>query len=161
MSGAGIQAAGASSAGFGTSTAATVQEGAFLRDTRTSKKLGARKIDPNTRDYVLDTNGRILGMNEVQHAVQMSIHTDLGSAAVQSMGQKLRTIKRITPGIEREILAILSAAVQPLVAQGLIEVVGFTHFVAGDDRNGLQRGAVYGRFKWRDLTTTQVHEELV
>jgi hypothetical protein len=161
MSGAGIQAAGTTSAGFGTPSTATVPEGAFLRDTKTGRSLGARQIDPNTRDYVLDTNGRILGVNYVRHVVQMSVHTERGSSAVQEMGHRLRTIQRITPNIEQQILTTLTEAVQSLINQGLIEVIGFTHFVAGDGVNGLNRGAVYGRFQWRDLTTNLEHTEYI
>lgn len=161
MAGAGTQKAGTSSAGFGVSESATAPGGAFLRDTRTGKSFGARQIDPRTRDYVIDEHGRALGMNAVQHAVQMSIHTERGSAAVQSMGQRLRTLDRITPNFERRMLTVLTEAVQPLVDQGLIEVLGFSHFVAGNNANGLQRGAVFGRFRWRDLTTRQEYEELI
>lgn len=161
MSGAGLQGAGLTPAGFGTPATATVPGGAFLRDTKTGKSLGARKIDPNTKDYVLDSNGRLLGVDYVRHVVQMSIHTERGSAAVQEMGHRLRLIDRITPNIEAQILATLTEAVQPLVDQGLIAVVGFSHFVAGNDANGMKRGAVYGRFLWRDLTTDEEFEEHV
>lgn len=161
MSGAGIQRAGRTPAGFGSPTDLGVPGGAFLRDTKTGKVLGVRQIDPRTRDYVLDDNGRLLGVNYVRHVVQMSIHTELGSSAVQSMGQRLRKLDRITPNFEKQILAVLTEAVTPLVTQGLVEVVGFTSFVAGNDHNGLQRGAVYGRFLWRDLTTGLAHQELV
>ena len=161
MAGAGLQAAGTTPAGFGTAPTATVPEGAFLRDTKTGKSLGARRIDPNKRDYVLDTNGRILGVNYVRHVVQMSIHTEQGSAVIQAMGHRLRTIDRITPNIENQILSMLTEAVQPLIDQGLIDVIGFTHFVAGNDLNGLKRGAIYGRFTWRDLTTKTEHEEFI
>lgn len=161
MSGAGTQPAGMSSAGYGEPSTATGISGAFLRDTKTGKSLGARKIDPLTRDYVLDANGRILGVGYVQHVVQMSLHTEEGSAVVQEMGHRLRTIERITPNVERQILAILTKAVQPLINQGLIEVLGFSHFVAGTGVNGLPRGRVHGRFSWRDLTTGQEHEEVL
>lgn len=161
MSGAGLQSAGTSSAGYGTSASATAEAGAFLRDTKTGKSFSARKIDPVARDYVLDDNGRLLGADYVQHVVQMSVHTERGSAAVQEMGHRLRTLDRITPNFERQILAVLTEAVQPLIDLGYIEVLGFSTFIAGNNANGLQRGAIYGRFKWRDLTKTTEHEELV
>jgi hypothetical protein len=161
MSGAGLQKAGLTSAGYGTPATASGIAGGFLRDTKTGEPLGARKIDPLTRDYVLDSNGRILGVGYVKHVVQMSLQTEEGSAVVQEMGHRLRTIERITPGIERQILAILTKAVQPLINQGLIEVVGFDHFVAGDGKNGVPRGRVHGRFRWRDLTTGEEAEELI
>lgn len=161
MAGAGAQAAGTTSAGFGTPATATVPGGAFLRDEKTGASLGARKIDPNTKDYVLDSNGRVLGVDYVRHAVQMTLQTERGSAVVQSMGHRLRSIDRVSPNIEQQILVVLTEAMQPLVDQGLVEVVGFSHFVAGNDANGLKRGAVYGRFRWRDLTTNQPHEEII
>ena len=159
--GAGLQGAGVTSAGFGTPSTAAVPGGAFLRDTKTGKSFGARKIDPQTRDYVLDSNGRILGVDYVRHVVQMSVHTERYSSAVQEMGHMLRAIDRITPNIEQQIFTTLSEAVQPLVEQGLVEVVGFTNFVAGTDLNGMRRGAIYGVFRWRDLTTGLAHEEIV
>lgn len=163
MSGAGLQKAGTTSAGFGTSAVATGIGGEFLRDTKTSRSFGSRKIDPSTRDYVLDDGGndRILGMNDVQHAVQMSVHTEQGSAAVTTMGHRLRTIDRITPNFESRVLSILTEALQPLIDQGLIEVVGFRGYRTGDGSNGLMRGATYGRLLWRDLTTNREHEEPV
>ncbi len=159
--GAGLQGAGVTSAGFGTPSEATEPGGAFLRDTRTGKIFGARKIDPRTRDFVIDSFGRLLGVEYVKHAMQMSLHTEKGSAAVQRMGQMLRAIDRITPNVEQRILLTLTEAVQPLISQGLVEVLGFSHFTAGNNRNGLKPGAVYGRFLWKDLTTGQEHEEIV
>jgi hypothetical protein len=161
MSGAGIQGAGTTSGGFGTSAPATAPDGAILRDTQTGRSFGARLIDPRTRGYVLDEYGRILGMNDVRQAVQLSILTEQGSSVVTSMGQRLRSIQRVTPNFEKQVLAILTEAVQPLVTQGLIEVVGFQGFTAGDGSNGLPRGAAYGRFLWRDLTSKQEYTELV
>lgn len=161
MPGAGLQGGGTTSAGLGTSASATAQGGAFLRDTKTGISHGARMIDPNTRDYVLDDNGRILGLDYVKHAVQMSIHTDRGSSAVQSMGQRLRTLDRITPNFERRVLAILTEALQPLITLGYIEVLGFDQFTAGSAANGLMPGAVFGRLRWRDLTTGEEEKELI
>jgi hypothetical protein len=161
MAGAGLQKAGTTSAGLGEYAPVAADAGAFLRDERTGKSLGARKIDPNTRDYVLDDNGRILGLDYVKHAVQMSVHTERGTAAVNTMGHRLRSLDRITPNFERRVLAVLTEALQPLIALGYIEVLGFAAFKAGDDRNGLARGAVYGRLRWRDLTTGQEHKEFV
>ncbi len=159
MSGIGLQGAGTTSAGFGTSAEATAPGGAFLRDAKTGRSLGSRKIDPRTRDYVLDENGRILGLDSVRQAVQLSVHTDRGSSAVSSVGQRLRSLDRITPNFERRVFAVLSEALQPLVDAGLVEVVSFERFKVGDNNNGLSRGAVYGRLKWRDLTSGQEHRE--
>lgn len=161
MPGAGLQSAGTSSAGFGTSASAIAQGGTFLRNTRNGESLGARRIDPNTRDYVLDENGRILGLDYVKHAVQMSVHTERGTAAVSELGQRLRELDRITPNFEKRVLAMLTDALQPLIRLGYIEVLGFSQFTIGNTANGLPPGAVYGRLKWRDLTTGEEQTELV
>lgn len=159
MSGAGVQSAGTSSAGYGSSASATPLGGAFLRDTQNGKSLGARQINPATKDYVVDTHGRTLGRNYVQAAVQISIHTTRGSSADTTLGNRLATLDRITPNFERAVLAILTDAVKPLIERGMVEVVAFKQFKPGDDRNGMIKGGVYGRFVWRDLTTGQEHTE--
>lgn len=159
--GAGIQAAGTTSAGFGVATGAVAAGGAFLRNTKNGESLGARRIDPNTRDYVLDENGRILGLDYVKHAVQMSIHTERGSSAVPNLGQRLRELDRITPNFEKRVLAVLTEALEPLIRLGYIEVLGFSQFTIGSSANGLPRGAIYGRLRWRDLTTGEEQTELV
>ena len=161
MSGAGQQAAGTTSAGLGTSAAATEFGGTFLRDDKTGASFGARRIDPRTRDYVLDSNGRALGIRDVRQMVQFALHTEHNSSAVRGFGHKLRTIDRITANFEKRVLSVLTEALQPLIRAGLIEVLGFSQFTIGDDRNGLRRGASYGRLKWRDRTTTREREEFV
>ena len=162
MAGAGNQGAGASSAGGGTPATASVPSGAFLFDPWTKASHSARKVDPHTRDYVLDKgSGRIVGVNYVRAAVQMSIHTVKRSSAIWEMGHDLPSIQRIAPNIEKQILSTLTDALGPLIRLGLVEVVGFTQFKVGDGVNGLNRGAVFGRLEWRDLTTGLEHTEVV
>ena len=159
MPGIGKQTAGSSPAGYGEAVPSTPQGGAFLRDPKTGRTLGARRINPNTRDFEVDENGRILGIDSVKHAVQMSIHCEQGSAADTRTGQRLRSLDRITPNFDKRVLSILTEALQPLITSGMIEVLGFIAFKVGDDRNGMRRGAIYGRLRWRDLTTGQEHKE--
>lgn len=159
MLGIGRQAAGSSSAGYGTPEPVATNGGSFLRDPTTGKTLGARRIDPKTKDFVLDENGRILGVDPLRHMVQMSIHTEQGSAADTNCGQRLRSLDRITPNFDKRVLAILTEALQPLVVRGMIEIVDFVSYKAGDNTNGLPRGATYGRLRWRDLSTGQEFKE--
>jgi len=161
MSGAGLQKAGRTTAGYGTSPDATTFGGGFLRDEITGETLGARLIDPRSRTFVLDENGRILGMSTVRHAVLIAVHTVQNSSAVRGLGNRLSSIQRIGPNIERQVFSILSEALRPLVQAGMVEVLGFSQFVAGDSKNGMLAGAVFGRLKWRDLTTKQTHEEFI
>lgn len=150
--GAGSQEAGTTSAGYGCGAIATGISGAFLRDVRSGESRDARYIDPTTRDYVLDEYGRLLGMSYVRQCVQLAVHTEQGSSAVRALGHRLRTLQRITRGFDRVMLGVLTEAVQHLITQGLIEVVDFNSFRAGDGKNGMLPGAVYGKFEWRDLT---------
>lgn len=161
MGGFGKQPAGSTNAGYGQPRSATAQSGALLRDTRTSESYGARKIDPVTRDYVLDTAaGRLLGMPDVQQIVHLSVHTDKGSSAVKAMGNELRKIDRITTAFERKCLSILTDALKVPIDLGYVEVLGFTAFKAGP-KDGLREGQAYGRLRWRDLTTNEEREALV
>lgn len=161
MSGSGIQRAGRTPAGFGTSTAANVFEGGFLRDEVTNATLGARLINPKTKAFVLDSNGRLLGMKSVRQAVLIAIHTVRNSSAVRDLGNRLTSIKRIGASFEKQVLDVLTEALRPLITAGLVEVVGFSQFRAGDGSNGMLPGAVFGRLKWRDLTTKQTFDEVV
>jgi hypothetical protein len=162
MSGVGQQSGGTSSSGFGDSAEATARGGSFLRDTLTGKSLGTRLINPATKDYVMDDdNGRILGQHYVQHAVQMSIATVQGSAADTEMGHRLASLDRISPNFARQVEALLTEALKPLTDRGLVEVKGFVQATVGlgGNINGLERGAIYGRLLWKDLTTGLEHKE--
>lgn len=160
MSGAGGQGAGSTGAGVGTSAGATAHGGTFLRDERTGASLGARRIDPSTRDFEIDSNGRLFGVRDVKQLVHIAVHTEHDSSAVKGFGHRLREIDRITPNFERRVLTVLTDALAPLIRTGLIEVLGFDDFRTGNGRNGLMRGATYGRLRWRDLTTRREHEEI-
>jgi hypothetical protein len=160
MAGFGNQPAGSSPAGWGTPAIADVSGGTILRDTATGKRLGSRKINPTTRDYALDENGRILGEADVRHLVQMAITTLKDSSAVRSLGLSTTGMSRITGDFERRLLGAVTDAVKHLVTGGLITVLGISQYRASVS-GGLREGRVYARFRWRDLTTSQEHEELI
>jgi hypothetical protein len=160
MAGIGIQPAGTSPAGFGTPATGTAPTGTLLQQSGGAMS-SARRIDPRTRDLVLNPHtGRVLGMNPVQQMVQLAVHTDKGSAAVREMGNELRKIDRITPNFERRCLTTLTNALKSLSDAGYIEVLGFSAFKAGR-KDGLQEGQTYGRLRWRDLTTNAEQEERI
>jgi hypothetical protein len=160
MSGFGRQPAGTSSAGWGTPGLADVPCGDILRDPATGARMGSRRIDPRTRDYALDGCGRILGDGDVRHLVQMALHTVQGSSAMRALGLNTTGMSRITGDFQRRLLGAVTTAVQHLTDAKLIEVLGISDFRSGA-QSGLREGQVYARFRWRDLTTSQEHEELV
>jgi hypothetical protein len=143
MAGIGLQPAGTSSAGFGSPSRGAEEGGVILRDTLTGASFGGRKLDPKTRDYELDDNGRLLGMPNVQQMVMLAI---MGAA------DELQSIERLNDGFERAAYAILSAACAPIVQQGLIETIGVRGLRMGV-RGGLGQGQAMYQFLWRDLTT--------
>lgn len=148
MSGAGLQGAGTTSAGFGSPTRGTEEGGAILRDETTGASFGGRKIDPSTGDYVLDENDRLVGMNNIQQLVML---------AVLNAAPALQDIDRLTDGFDRAASAILSNECQSLVDQGLIEVIGVRDVRLGA-RGGLKQGQAVYKFLWRDLTTSTDQE---
>lgn len=133
--------------GSGTSSAAPVAGGGLLINKSTNESTGSRFIDPRTKDYVLDANGKALGMNDVAQLVHVAVSTDRGSSAVRNLGQELARIDRISPNFARRVSDTLVGCVQHLVDLGLIEVVDI--FV---DTVKYVPGRAYARLVWRDLT---------
>lgn len=150
MRGAGFQPAGTSPAGFGAPTQTADSATAILPDASTGGSHGSRKINPITRDYVMNADGRLEGMNNIQQLVQL---------AVTNAEPELQRLDKLDGSFEKGVLAILSAAVAPIVAQGLIEVVGVT--VRMNESGGLKPGQAVTLFKWRDRTTNEERSETV
>jgi hypothetical protein len=148
--GTGLQGAGTTPAGFGAPTQTGRGTNVVLPDMSVGGSHGSRKINPITRDYVMNDDGRIEGMNNVQQLVQL---------AVTNAEPELMRLDRLDAGFEKGMLAILSAAVAPLVAQGLIEVVGVS--VRMNEAGGLKPGQAVTLFKWRDRTTSEERSESV
>ena len=146
MAGFGSAPFGAFPYGIGTPSVAPELGGSVLRDETTGEITGSRKIDPVTKDYVLDDNGRILGMADTKQLVLLAVATDKGTSAMRSLGQDLRSIDRITSNFTRRVDVTLRAAVQHIVDRELIEVIGTEVQV-------LRPGVAFARLRWRDLST--------
>lgn len=145
MSGFGSQPAGSSPYGLGTPATAPSQAGGIFVDPATGLSTGSRLIDPATRDYVYDENGRAVGMSDVQQLVFLAVSTRKGSAAMRELGQELEKIDRITANTARRVDVTMRDAVQHLVSRGLIAVTGTTVEVVGSSR-------IQMSLLWRDLT---------
>jgi hypothetical protein len=148
--GAGFQPAGTTPAGFGAPTQTGHGSNVVLPDPVIGGSHGSRKINPLTRDYVLNDEGRLEGMNNVQQLVQL---------AVTNAAPQLQEIDRLDGGFERAVLAILTAAVAPIVAQGFIEVLGVSTRM--NAAGGLKGGQAVTVFQWRDRTTNEELDEVV
>ncbi len=147
--GAGFAPAGFSPAGSGTPATGPDEGGCIQRDTLTGKKLGARLIDPVTRDCVYDANGRALGMSGTRQRVQLALSTRKYSSAMLTLGEELAKIKRITANFSRLVRDAVTGALQHLLDENAIEIIAIT-----TERVGQTSGFTHVR--WRDLTT---HEE--
>lgn len=141
--GAGLQPAGNTQSGTGMHVPATLPGGALLSSDDGSEILGSRKIDPRSGDYVMNSDGRLVGMPNVRQLVQLAV---MGSAP------KLEELDRLNDGFEIAASAILTAACQPIVAMGLIEVIGVRRVLMGPP-DGLRNGQAIVRFCWRDIST--------
>lgn len=159
-SGFGSQPFGSSPFGIGAPVVPDSMPGRVLRSESTGDALGARLIDSVTKDYVFDADGRALGMPGVLQQVQIAVSTESGSSAMRDLGHELGSIDVITPGLERRVDTQLRSAVAHLVAQGAIEVLGVSTFLAGPD-DGLRPGQAHARFRFKDLTTGQTYGVLV
>lgn len=146
MSGFGSQPAGSSPYGIGTPAVATGLGGKILRDSSTGRSTGSRALDPTTKTYLLDSNGRILGMDDLQHLVLMAVSTEKGSSAMRELGHELRKIERITSNFQQRVASTLTAAVQHLVRRKLITVVGVSVQL-------VRPGVAKAILEWRDTAT--------
>lgn len=117
---------------------------------------GSRRIDPVTKNYVLDSTGRIAGMKNVHQLVLMAVSTTKGTAAMRALGHEFRKIDRISANLLRRIDDTIRGAVNHLVTRGLIEVVSTSAEVS-------QPGRAFARLRWRDLTSgsSRVEDTLV
>jgi hypothetical protein len=145
MSGFGSQPFGSSPYGLGTPAVATDLGGATLAD-QNGVQQGSRRIDPLTKDYVLDDTGRIAGMANTHQLVLLAVSTTKGTAAMRTLGHELKKIERISANFVRRVDTTLRACVQHLVLRGLIEVVGTSVQVA-------RPGVGFAKLNWRDLTS--------
>lgn len=157
--GIGAQPAGSSGAGYGVASSAIPLKGRITPND-IGRSTGARFIDARKGDYVINEDGRCIGMTPGQQAVYLAAKTVRGTSAVKSMGQTLSEIEVITENAKSAVEQKLNEALQPAVDGGLITIVDFDNFKAGP-RDGLIPGRMYGRLRWRDLSTSKEHTEYV
>lgn len=146
MAGAGFQPAGSTPAGYGAPLQASTSASATLPGASTVA-VGSRYIDAKTRDYVLE-EGRILGMNNVQHMVQL---------AVTNAAPDLQKLEKLDSSFERGVRAVLIAALAPLAAS--VDFLGVS--VQIGRAAGLAPGQAVTTMRWRDRTTSVEYSETI
>lgn len=145
MSGFGSQPFGSTPYGIGQPADVDPNGGKILADEFTGESRGSRRLDPRSKDYLVDSFGRIRGMPNVQQLVLLAVSTELGSSSVRELGQELKKIERITNTFARRAASTMGAALQPLVDQGLIEVQSVTSTILANGRAAI-------RVTWKELT---------
>jgi hypothetical protein len=149
VSGFGSQPFGSSSFGIGTPALAPFPGGALLRDSATGVSTGSRRIAG--KDYVIDANGRIEGMNDLQQLVLIAVTTVLNSSAMPGLGQSLASISVIGNNFERRVADVLKKSLEHLTSRNLIAIVSIRV------RRLKTPGAASIRLQWRDVATQKVY----
>lgn len=150
MLGAGFAPAGTSPAGIGAPSTASAPAGSVFRDPYTGAIRTGRRIDPRTRQYVFDSNGRIEGIDTVPQLVQMAMSTEKGSSAMVSLGHELKKVTEITDNFDRRIRDTIDGALDALVKQVMVRIDSV-------DVERIGTSGAYIHVRWTDRTTGQEH----
>lgn len=149
MSGLGNGPIGTMPYGVGTPNTSAGNTGKPLVDAN-GVAQGSRYIDQFARDYVMNTDGRLVGQDNVEHLVLMAVLTVRSSSAVPTLGLE-EPSGVIGINFEREREAQVRSAFADLVKRGLITIVS----VKTDRTNR----PVLTRIVYRDLTTNSEPKE--
>lgn len=150
----GLAPIGTSPYGIGTPAATAPLGGAPLTGTD-GVRQSARSIDLGTRQYTYDATGRAKGDSPVHQMMQLVATTDVGSSAVNVMGNGIRSIKDVTPNIVQRVRSIYQAAYARLVSRGLITLNAIDVDVVPVQSGGVR---VLTTIRYTDLTTGQDQE---
>ena len=143
MPGFGTTPFGSGPYGIGTPATSSTNEGKPLTDAK-GVRFGSRYINPRTRQYEMNANGRYVGMSSVQQLVELAALTLIGTSAMQALGEDAPSgvigtnyVARTTEAIER--------AFARLVREKLIEINSID--IRPESR------PVFRLVRWTDLTT--------
>ena len=136
--GAGLSPAGFVPAGYGQVDTALAPNQVPLPDPKTGLSDGGRLINPRTGDYEFTTDGRLVGMPNVQQLVLLAVaNIDLSSLAERP------------PGFLNKLTNLVATAFAPLVQQKLVRLVNVVLPPVGNPDGALAIA------NWIDLTTGQ------
>jgi hypothetical protein len=146
--GAGACPVGSSAAGYGVPDRAFAPNNAMLPGIRTGLSQSGRFIDPTTKSYAFQADGRLKGVSTVPQLVQIALSTVLGSSAVATLGQTFSLIAEKGPDYQRRVTSAIESALANVVKQRLVQIVSVDVqlYPAAPD-------AGVATLKWRDLTT--------
>lgn len=148
MSGAGDSGAGGAPYGIGTPTTTSGREGLVFTG-EDGAQYGSPWIDPQTRQYVFDTNGRRKGMPNVRHLVETVALTLKDSSSLRGYGMPGPAGTIDSNFVARREVEIRQAF-KTLVDSKIIEIVAIKIEVKGSRSNE--------QMQWRDVDSGEVSE---
>lgn len=148
MTGAGLAPAGTFLAGFGYQETPARDRSQALTDDF-GRRHGARYIDPLTRRYAIDANGRYKGMSNIAQLVELAFLTQAGSSSMPALGLAPAG-GVISNGFVAERKEAIRNALSSLTQSGLVELVSIDVDIS--------RRPTMTLVRWRDLTTSTEQE---
>lgn len=130
--------------GLGTPATSSANAGVLLPNDK-GETQGSRYINPRTRQYEYDSNGRAKGMPNVQQLVELALLTVRGTSAQTDLGVEEPSGVIGANFVERRKTSI-NQALSRLVTDKMIEVLSVDVDV--------DRRPIFTLVRWRDLTTS-------
>jgi hypothetical protein len=132
--------------GYGTPPVAPSPDGPLFADATLGTTGTGRFIDPVTRQYVFDANGRIAGQGTVPQKVFLAYATVKGSSISATLGEDYSEVQTIGD----DFIKIMTAkAIEPV--QALIDAKLLAIDSVSVERSGTSAAII--RVNWKDLTT--------
>ena len=112
----------------------------------------AAKIDPYTKDYVLDDNGNIVGDNSVNQMVYLALRTTKNSSVLLGFGIDISKIKTVTDNVNVKFQLAVNEALKHMTDKKLISNV-----TVKVNKIGQLPGALEVIVNWRDNTNGETN----
>lgn len=144
--GMGVAPLGTSSFGFGIPDSILGPSSKILISSQDGQAKTAKKLDPLSGQYVIDSLGRFEGTDTVPQLVMLRAKTVRGSSSLPNFGQSFTSIDRIRDNIQEEVTNAVNVAMDDLVRGKLIAINSVT----------IERFNTSGLIivmRWTDLTT--------
>lgn len=148
--GAGACRAGLAVAGFGDPYAGEEPQGTALQNHVNGSLQDARYIDPYTKDYIIDEQGRTQGQTSVSQQVYLALLTTFGSSVNANLGSQFSNIKTFSrKTIAAQIDSVVRKSLSNLISNNSIQLIRTE--VSLNTNNIATNITVY----WRDNFTNQ------
>ena len=93
-----------------------------LLDQYTGQQQNARAINPSTGDYIVNTNGQLYGMDEIDNQVYLAVATLYNSSALLNFGQQLSQLKVVSTSQKSKIDNLVNSVLSDIVIRGDITI---------------------------------------